>query len=126
MKKIISLAAICCLTISLSAKDTKKEIVKDETIPKAQYHNNIEANKNKPFYYGSVQEVQHGGSYTYMRIKENTQETFWVVVNNSDVKVGDYVRFKKQLVAKNFQSKELNKKFDEIMFADNLEYKAKQ
>ena len=120
MKKTISLIAVCALTLSLSAGEVKK----DEAMPKAPYHSS-QKDKNKPFYYGSVQEVQHGGSYTYMRVKENTKETFWVVVNNSDVKKGDYVRFKKQLVAKDFESKELNRKFDEIMFADNLEYKTK-
>ena len=120
MKKIISLIALCCLALNLNAQD----VVKDESMPKAPYHK-TGVDKNKPFYYGTVQEVQHGGSYTYMSIKENTKETFWVVVNNSDVKIGDYVRFQKQLVAKNFESKELNRKFDEIMFADNLEYKTK-
>ena len=120
MKKTISLIAVCFLAISLNAAEAKK----DETMPKAPYHN-TQVNNNKPYYYGSVQEVKHGGAYTYMRIKENTEETFWVVVNNSDVKEGDYVRFKQQLVAKNFESKELNRKFDEIMFADSLEYKTK-
>ncbi len=121
MKKTISLIAVCFLTLSLNAQEIKK----DENMPKAPFHN-AQADNNKSYYYGSVQEVQHGGAYTYMRIKENTKKTFWVVVNNSDVKKGDYVRFKQQLVAKNFESKELNRKFDEIMFADNLEYKTKQ
>ena len=121
MKKIISLIALCCLTLNLYAQDA----VKDESMPKAPFHSS-EADKNKPFYFGSVEEVQHGGSYTYILVKENTKETFWIVVSNSDVKKGDYVRFKKQLVAKNFESKELNRKFDEIMFADNLEYKVKK
>lgn len=120
MKKTISLIAVCFLALSLNASEAKK----DEAMPKAPYHNSQKDN-NKPYYYGSVQEVQHGGAYTYMRIKENTEETFWVVVDNSDVKKGDYVRFKQQLIAKNFESKELNRKFDEIMFADNLEYKTK-
>lgn len=121
MKKIISLVVLCFLTLSLHAKSTDPS----EAMPKAPYHNDQEKNNNKPFYYGSVVEVHHAGAYTYMNVKENTQETFWVVVENSDVKEGDYVRFKKQLVAKNFDSKELNRKFDEIMFADNLEYKTK-
>ena len=122
MKKTISLIALCALTLTLNATEAKK----DETMPKVPYHSaQMKQDKNRPFYYGSVQEVKHGGSYTYMRIKENTEETFWVVVDNSDVKKGDYVRFKQQLVAKNFESKELKRKFDVIMFADNLEYKTK-
>lgn len=121
MKKLISLIASCFLALSLQAQDANQS----EAIPKAPYHNS-EADKNKPFYFGTVVEVKHGGAYTYMNVKETTNQTFWVVVSNSDVKEGDYVRFKKQLVAKNFESKELNRKFDEIMFADNLEYKVKQ
>ena len=120
MKKNISLIALCFLTLSLYAQDANTS----EAMPKAPFHK-TGVDKSKPFYYGTVQEVQHGGSYTYIRIKENTKATFWVVVNNSDVKKGDYVRFQKQLIAKNFESKELNRKFDEIMFADNLEYKTK-
>lgn len=120
MKKTISLIALCVLTISLNAAEAPK----DEKMPQAPYHSaQKNKDKNKPFYYGSVEEVQHGGSYTYINVKENTDKTFWIVVNNSDVKKGDYIRFKQQLVAKNFESKELNRKFDEIMFADNLEYK---
>jgi hypothetical protein len=122
MKKSISIIALCFLTLGLQAQDAN---ISSEAMPKVPYHNS-KADANKPFYYGTVVEVQHGGSYTYMNIKEKTKETFWVVVNNSDVKVGDYVRFKQQLVAKNFESKELNRKFDEIMFADNLEYKTQQ
>ena len=120
MKKTISLIVVSILALSLSASEVKK----DETMTKAPYHNSQKEN-NRAYYYGLVQEVKHGGAYTYMKIKEKTQKSFWVVVSSADVKKGDYVRFKQQLVAKNFESKELNRKFDEIMFADSLEYKTK-
>ena len=69
MKKTISLIALCVLTISLNAAEAPK----DEKMPQAPYHSaQKDKDKNKPFYYGSVEEVQHGGSYTYINVKENT------------------------------------------------------
>lgn len=78
----------------------------------------------EPFYKGEVTQVLHGGGYTYLNIKERTKETFWIVVSRIDkVKTGDYIRFQKEFVTKNFKSKALNKIFKEIMFASNLSYK---
>lgn len=79
-------------------------------------------NIDGPFYMGKITEVRHGGGYTFLLIKERTDESFWIVVNRTDAKNGDIVRFQKQLIAKNFESKALNRKFDEVMFAENLEF----
>jgi hypothetical protein len=68
--------------------------------------------------------------YTYLKVDEKTPgydpkklKSFWVVVDRTSAKVGDYVRFKKELVTKMFKSKTLNRNFDEVMFASNLEYR---
>jgi hypothetical protein len=84
----------------------------------------------KPRYQGIVLEVLDGKSYTYLKIDEKIPESatkelkaFWIVVDKSSAKVGDYVRFQKELVTKNFKSKTLNKTFPEVMFASQLEYR---
>lgn len=77
----------------------------------------------KPYYQGEVVTVEHGGAYSYLEVKEHTEQTFWVAVNAAEVKVGDYVRFQKELVTKNFKSKALDRTFDELMFGSNLQHK---
>lgn len=78
------------------------------------------------YYQGEIVSVEHGGSYSYLEIKEHTEETFWVAVTRTEVKVGDYVRFQKELVTQNFKSKALDRTFEELMFGSNLQYKIKK
>lgn len=110
MKKISILLVLCLLALNLNAFAPKDPNKVDD----------------RPYYQGQVIEVRHGGPYTYMLVKENNGKDFWVVVSSSEVNEGDFVRFKKELIAKNFESKELNRKFDEIMFADSLQYRVKK
>ena len=91
--------------------------IKDSTEYK---HGNDE---QKPYYQGEIVNFEHGGGYTYIEIKEKTELTFWVAVEAAEVKKGDFVRFREEMVAKDFKSKALNKTFDEIMFASDLQYK---
>ena len=84
----------------------------------------------KPKYQGIILEVLDAKAYTYLKIDEKTPgfdpkklKSFWIVVDKSSAKVGDYVRFQKELVTKNFKSKELNRTFEEVMFASKLEYR---
>ncbi len=80
----------------------------------------------KPFYQGEVVSIKQGGSYIYMEVKEKTHKTFWIATTNADVKIGDFVRFQKEVVAKNFKSKALDRVFKELMFASNLQYRVKE
>jgi len=108
MTKIYLLIALACMTVQ------------------AQDMNTTETNATaavKPYYQGEVVTVEQGGAYTYLEVKEQTAETFWVAVNSAEVKVGDYVRFQKELVTQNFKSKALKKTFDELMFGSNLQHK---
>ena len=86
----------------------------------------VETPEKHPYYQGEVVSVKHAAGYTYLEIKEKTDLTFWVALERVDAKVGDYVMFQKQMVAKNFESKVLNRTFDEIMFASDLQYKVKE
>jgi len=117
MNKINTLITLAFLAFNLHAQEAPKApILKDVSLKDASA-------KVKPFYQGEAMKVDHGGAYTYIEVKEHSEKTFWIAVTNSDVKVGDYIRFKKELVTNKFKSKALNRTFDEIMFASNLQHK---
>lgn len=112
MKKIYLLIALACMQVQ--AEDVKSSMDGNATA------------MVKPYYQGEVVTIEHGGSYSYLEIKEHTEQTFWVAVSRTEVNVGDYVRFQKELVTQNFKSKALDKTFDELLFGSNLQYKIKK
>jgi hypothetical protein len=75
-------------------------------------------------YEGTVVDTLDGGGYTYMQI-DDTKKKYWVAVEGTKVEKGTEVRFTEELRAKNFESKSLNRTFDEIVFASNLQYRTK-
>ena len=76
----------------------------------------------QPYYQGKVLEFVQGGAYTYIEVEETTGLSFWIAVERIDVKEGDEIRFKNELVAKDFHSKTLDRVFDELMFASDVQY----
>lgn len=64
---------------------------------------------------GEVLEVRNVESYTYLRLKTATGE-IWAAVPTSAVSKGARVSIARPMVMKNFESKTLNKRFDEIVF----------
>ncbi|MCK5854306.1 MAG: hypothetical protein KAG56_03735 [Sulfurovaceae bacterium] len=128
MKKTILLPLALSLTLSTFAQaETLADFIKTEDKNHSHVghssHDNNHTKVIKPYYQGEVVTVEHGGGYTYLEVKEKTEKTFWVAVENSDVKVKDFVRFQKELVSKNFKSKALKRTFEELMFASGLEYR---
>lgn len=103
--------------------------------PKILNPHDTEVDRTKPFYQGTVVEVLDAGGYTYLKIKESleghkqqpnhNQTSFWIVVERTPAMIGDEVRFQKELVTKNYKSEALNKTFDELMFASNIQRKVK-
>lgn len=71
---------------------------------------------------GVVVDTLQGGGYTYLQI-DDTKKKYWVAVEGTHVEKGAEVRFTEELRAKNFESKALNRKFDEIVFGSNLQYR---
>lgn len=89
-------------------------------------HNHGEEQEVKPFYQGEIITIEHGGGYSFLEILESTDMSFWIVVDKVDAKKGDFVMFQEDLVAENFHSKALDRTFDEIMFATNLQYRVSE
>jgi hypothetical protein len=66
-----------------------------------------------------VKEVIQTSNYTYMKVKENTSER-WVAVIRQEANTGDVFYYEGALQMSNFQSKELNRTFDEIFFLSQI------
>jgi len=133
MKKIKLLALLIVVIASVQCKEDKKYIPIDKEV-----HNphNIKGGVNKPFYQGVILEKLDAGAYSYLKIEENIKghehtegdkhdHSFWIAVEKSP-KVGDEVRFQKEMVTKVFESKVLKRTFEDLMFASNLQYRVKE
>jgi len=93
----------------------------------------VAVDQNKPFYQGTIIESIDAGGYTYLKIEEDLKghkqeeghehKDFWIAVTKTPAEVGDLIRFQKELVIENFYSKTLDRTFEELMFASNLQYK---
>ncbi len=68
---------------------------------------------------GVVQEVLQVTSYTYLNVKEGDRD-FWIAVTKRESKVGETISFAAGHEQKNFESKDLQRKFDSIYFVDRL------
>jgi hypothetical protein len=67
---------------------------------------------------GKVLSTLDAPGYTYMELA-NTEKRFWIAAPTTRVKVGDRIRFEQSLVMKNFNSKTLNRTFDQIIFVNS-------
>ena len=73
-------------------------------------------------YEGTVVDTIDGGGYTYLQI-DDTKKKYWVAVEGVKIDKGTEVRFTEEMRVKNFQSKALNRTFDEVVFASNLQHR---
>jgi hypothetical protein len=80
--------------------------------------NTASATAGMPSNEGKVLATLDAPGYTYMELA-NTEKRFWIAAPTTRVKVGDRVRFEQSLVMKNFNSKTLNRTFDQIIFVNS-------
>jgi len=66
-----------------------------------------------------VAEVIQATSYSYLKVKENLTER-WVAVSKQDIKSGDVFYYDEAMLMSNFESKDLNRTFDEIYFVNQI------
>ncbi|NOR87834.1 MAG: hypothetical protein GQ527_09515 [Bacteroidales bacterium] len=132
--RIVKIVSLVILVVGLVFAFVKKDSIQQffqegeqEHIEEIDHqHGSADDQQMKPFYQGEVVSVEQGGGYTYLEILEKTDMTFWIAVDKAEVQLGDYVLFQEELVAKDFHSKALDRTFDEIMFASNLQYKVSE
>lgn len=98
---------------------------KHKTIPSEVINNNIE-NTNQVLNPESsklhtvvVNEILPTANYTYLNVTEG-EKVFWIAVSSTDAKIGDTYFYVGGLLKNNFESKALNKVFDELYLIGNL------
>ena len=75
--------------------------------------------KNSNVHQVVVEETIQVSGYTYIRAKEGDKD-YWMAVTTMDVKPGETLYYEGSMEMKNFESKELKRKFDAILFAENV------
>lgn len=68
---------------------------------------------------GTVNEVLQTNNYTYLNVSANSNE-FWLAGPKTEASKGDIFYFTESMKMKDFQSKELNRNFDQIIFVNGL------
>jgi len=107
MKKQIVIIGLILTFILLGCSNNKGET--DSTLPKGVH-------KIK------VAEHMNAAGYTYIKADDNGKQ-YWIAVREMPVEKGDVFYFSKAIEMKNFTSKTLNKKFDSILFVDDISKK---
>ncbi|PHQ56247.1 MAG: hypothetical protein COA30_04800, partial [Sulfurimonas sp.] len=69
---------------------------------------------------GVVEETMSSGGYTYMKVQEG-KDSYWIAMTNRNIKKGDKISYRGQGLMKNFHSNKLNRTFETILFAEDIE-----
>jgi len=81
--------------------------------------NDTNASANNELHKIVISESTDGGTYTYLNVEENGNK-YWMAIPNSEVKVGETYYYDGGMLMENFESKQLEKTFDKIIFADRI------
>ena len=102
-------AVLFSILIMVSCKDKENysKINDGTTVAKSDVHKIV------------VKEAVDGGNYAYLNVEENGK-TYWMAITNIPVTVGETYYYDDGMVMKDFESKQLNKTFDEIVFANTI------
>jgi hypothetical protein len=68
---------------------------------------------------GIVQEVEQVSSYTYLNVLEEGTKK-WLAVPSIEAKIGETFYYKGGMIMPNFESTELNRTFDEVVFLSKI------
>ena len=98
---------------------------KYKTIPSEVINNNVE-NTNQvvnpeasKLHTVVINEILLTANYTYLNVTEG-EKTFWIAVSSTDAKIGETYFYVGGLFKNNFESKALNRVFDELYLVGNL------
>ncbi len=81
--------------------------------------NSLAENQNTPPHGVAVLEVIQVVNYTYLRVKDNNTE-LWIAAPTLEVKAGDTVYYQNGMMMTKFESKELKRTFEQILFVDRI------
>jgi hypothetical protein len=66
-----------------------------------------------------VEELKDAGTYAYIYVNE-AGKNYWMAIPNVKVNIGETYYYNGGMVMKDFESKQLNKTFDEIIFVEGI------
>ncbi len=98
-------ALIFCLVFLMSCDTKKKDY--------SPVHVNIDQNEV------TIKEVQQTSDYTYLLVQGSDKE-FWMAASRMNAEVGEKVYFVEAMEMQNFESKELKRVFERIVFVDQI------
>ena len=113
MKKIIiySAAGLMALLVLVQCKPNNE---KTETVK------TVEAvTENVNLHQITAKEVLNASAYTYVLVTEAEKE-YWIAIPLTEVKVGKKYSFEGGMEMKNFESKDLKRTFDSVLFVEGL------
>ncbi|MBS3992775.1 MAG: hypothetical protein KGZ87_03570 [Bacteroidetes bacterium] len=109
-KTIISILASALLLVLTQCKN------KDNYTPvDAESANVAISNKHEVV----VKEFVDANAYTYVLVKEGEKE-YWIAIPLTEVKVGETYTYEGGMEMLNFESKDLNRTFESVVFVENL------
>ena len=113
MNNFIKVFAVLFLTLALGAcQKSSKEIEGEELKPEVKLEQPAGLE-------GVVVTTMNQASYTYVEVESKGKRS-WAAVPQTEIKVGDEVTIPPGSMMYNFESKSLNKTFDEILFAGGI------
>jgi hypothetical protein len=107
MRKLIvwSLAGLTLLLVMVQCKNKNEE------------YSTVEKNEN--LHEVTVKEVLNANAYTYLLVNEGDKE-YWMAIPLAEVKVGNKYTYESGMEMLNFESKDLNKTFESVLFVEAL------
>lgn len=126
MKKIYRGLTYVALVLSLAAcsKNQQAEPAKEKKAevqaPASPQGQQPEAMPPAAAIKGKVAETMDASGYTYLRLDDGSGKEIWAAVPKAEVKVGEEVTLQGGSVMENFNSKTLNKTFEQIIFASGV------
>lgn len=108
--KILSFVMI--IAIFIGCKDSKQEYIPVTSSTK-------EVNKTKEAHEVVVKEIEKAGGYIYARVSEKDEE-YWIALPKTNIEVGKTYYYNRGTKMTNFNSNELNKTFEEVIFVEAL------
>jgi len=108
------------LTFSMQACNSNQtNDAENTTIRESASGNSLPADQQQQLHTVTVLEVIQVEKYTYLRVREGEKE-MWIAVPTLEAKPQDVLYYERGMVMTDFESKELKRKFDKILFVDKV------
>ena len=103
--KLLALILISFMILFGCANEEKQELTEQEAM------------KSEP-HIGKVIDKIPAKGYTYLQVTENKND-FWIAVPTMEIQIGETVYFSRFMIMEDFQSDNIDKSFDQILFVED-------